>query len=283
MNAISIDLTHKLPQGLTELYSCIEGSAQALGIETLIVGAMARDIVLVHGFGARIERGTRDVDFGINVRTWHDFDNLKARLLDKGFTADRNQAHKLHRIDSTGAPWEVDIIPFGPVAGDNQTILWPPDNAVAMSVLGFQEALEHAWVVAIKDEPEFSCNVATPAGVCLLKLIAWTERDRQTRKKDASDLLYLMATYHCIPDVENALYEEGYAEANNWDMTLASAMKLGSDTGAIAQQGTARYITESLIHKPQVMADLTNDMIRQSPDSNGQVELILNTFVATLT
>lgn len=32
----------------------------------LVVGAMARDLILVHGYNARIERGTRDVDFEQN-------------------------------------------------------------------------------------------------------------------------------------------------------------------------------------------------------------------------
>lgn len=280
VNAISIDLVGKLPHGLTELYCCIQSSARALDIQTLIVGAMARDLVLVHGFDAQIERGTRDVDFGINVGTWREFEILKTRLVGEGFQADRNQAHKLVRNDSDGTPWEIDIIPFGPVADDSLTILWPPDHSIAMSVMGFQEAFEHAWVVTITDEPSVRCNVASPAGVALLKLIAWTERDSQTRKKDASDLLYLMDTYRHIPHIGNTLYEEGFAERSDWDLRLAGAAKLGADAGAIANTATHQYTANRIMQAPSAVLNLANDMARQSNGAHTDAEAMLDTFSA---
>lgn len=62
MNNTSINIEGKLPQGLVALYADVSNHAQALGINYLVVGAMARDLVLVHGFNATIERGTKDVD-----------------------------------------------------------------------------------------------------------------------------------------------------------------------------------------------------------------------------
>jgi predicted nucleotidyltransferase len=41
---------------------------------------VARDLVLAYGFDAGIERGTRDVDFGIQVNSWEDFQTLKDAL-----------------------------------------------------------------------------------------------------------------------------------------------------------------------------------------------------------
>lgn len=61
----SIDITGKLPKGLVEIYGDIAAHTSALGIDFLVVGAMARDLVLVHGYGSKIERGTQDIDFGI--------------------------------------------------------------------------------------------------------------------------------------------------------------------------------------------------------------------------
>jgi len=72
----SLDLTNKLPAGLVEVYSQINQIAGALDIPILIVGATARDIILVHGFGTAIERGTRDVDFGIEVQNWQHYQIL---------------------------------------------------------------------------------------------------------------------------------------------------------------------------------------------------------------
>ena len=59
----SVNVVGKLPDGLVELYSDIHGHARELAIELLVVGAMARDLVLVHGFGSKIERGTKRCRF----------------------------------------------------------------------------------------------------------------------------------------------------------------------------------------------------------------------------
>jgi hypothetical protein len=69
MKNTSVSIVNKLSSGLGELYADIDAEAKRLNIPYLVVGAMARDLVLVHGYGSKIERGTRDVDFGIKVET----------------------------------------------------------------------------------------------------------------------------------------------------------------------------------------------------------------------
>ncbi|MDO6719802.1 hypothetical protein Q4575_10340 [Psychrosphaera sp. 1_MG-2023] len=68
MKTTSLNVVGKLLEGLVELYQIISSHTDALDIPYLVVGATARDIILHHGFGAAIERGTRDVDFSIRVR-----------------------------------------------------------------------------------------------------------------------------------------------------------------------------------------------------------------------
>lgn len=70
MKNTCVNIAGKLPSGLVELHADIHKHAKELVIDFLVVGAMARDLVLVYGFGPKIERGTRDVDFGINVASW---------------------------------------------------------------------------------------------------------------------------------------------------------------------------------------------------------------------
>lgn len=53
----SLDVSEKLPNELVELYCQIHGIAAKLSVPLLIVGANARDIILVHGNSATIERG----------------------------------------------------------------------------------------------------------------------------------------------------------------------------------------------------------------------------------
>ena len=148
MNSTSINLSGKLPKGLVELYRDVKSVSDGLKIKVLIVGAMARDLVLVHGYGARLERGTRDVDFGISVATWEEFEALKAELIMIGFSESPHLQHRLARNDSEGLPWDIDIIPFGDIANEKNEISWPPNADVVMSVAGFDEALLHAMLIS---------------------------------------------------------------------------------------------------------------------------------------
>lgn len=81
MKNTCVNVAGKLPAELIELYADINKHATALTIDFLIVGVMTRDLVLVHGFGSKIERGTRDVNFGVNVADWDEF--LNKELLNR--------------------------------------------------------------------------------------------------------------------------------------------------------------------------------------------------------
>ena len=86
MHNILLDLRDTLPQGLVEIYRQVQDASTELQLEVLVVGAMARDLVLVHGFGAQLERGTRDIDFAVQVRDWAAFEDLSGALSARGFT-----------------------------------------------------------------------------------------------------------------------------------------------------------------------------------------------------
>ena len=208
------------------------------------MGAMARDLVLVHGYGADIERGTRDVDFGVRVKSWDDFNRLRERLLASGYTANNNP-HCFHCPTTDNLPWQIDIVPFGDIA-ENEKISWPPEHEVVMNVLGFREALTTALKVKISRSPDVIIPVGSPSGICLLKLVAWTDREVDKRAKDASDIKYLLSTYYKIPEIFEALYDDGYMESQDWDEDNAIAMKLGCDVGSIASQEVAEFLKKEL-------------------------------------
>lgn len=176
---ISLDVSEKLPKGLVEVYSQIHGIAAELGVPLLIVGATARDIILVHGYNAAIERGTKDVDFGIEVQSWDHYGVLRAALIEAGFTPHSKKVHQLDTTDSDGLPWEIDLIPFGGISSTDGHIAWPPKHDFIMTVLGFDEVYQNAWDVTLIKSPKRSVKVASPAGILLLKLIIWTERSRE--------------------------------------------------------------------------------------------------------
>lgn len=245
MNSL-INISGKLPAGLVEMYQILERCAKALDIEFLIIGAMARDLVLYHGFGADIERGTRDVDFAIQVDSWQRFNQLKKSLEAKGLIADDREVYRLNFIDSKSMPWELDILPFGELSNDQQDIAWPPEGHTIMSTLGFSEALESAWQVQILAEPEVSVPVANPAAMIILKMIAWTERNPQLRRKDAQDIAYIIKSYSKIPDVYELLHRGEYMEACDWGEDLASAMLLGKVIVDMLGDQAKKYIQDNI-------------------------------------
>jgi predicted nucleotidyltransferase len=111
MKASSLDLADKQELNfLAELIADLR--AVAPHADVLIVGAMARDLLLYHAHGIRAARATEDVDLALAVADWNDFERLRESLLTSdSFEPHPKVAHKLlyrRRM-------EVDLIPFGGV------------------------------------------------------------------------------------------------------------------------------------------------------------------------
>jgi len=159
MNGL-LDLTDKIGLASMATLRSVHEIASNLKLPYVIVGATARDMIMHHGYGARIQRATEDIDFGIQVSSWNDFDALNEKLHQNGF----NQGMQQHRfIGPENIP--VDIVPFGDIESDNSEISWPPDGVYVMSMRGFQEAIENAQQFLIHKDPEVIC----PEGWSMLK------------------------------------------------------------------------------------------------------------------
>ncbi len=260
MKNTSVNIVGKLPLGLVALYADIQGHAKTLDIDILVIGAMVRDLVLECGFDAKIQRATLDLDFGINVANWDEFNALKESLLEAGYASDEHIVHQLTHKDKEGVPREIDIIPFGKIADENNRISWPPGQDIVMNVHGFTEAFEHALEAQIGEVPDIVIPVASPEGFALLKLVSWLDRGRESRPKDASDFFYMIQNYHKIPEILDALYEKGYMEAQEWDELNASAMKLGKDVAAIASQESIKLLESGLFKHPERAEQFAREM-----------------------
>jgi predicted nucleotidyltransferase len=275
----SIDICEKLPRGIVPLYRAIDTAAKTLNIPYLVVGAMARDLVLVYGFEARIERGTRDIDFGIQVDSWDDFQNLKEALIAQGFTTTREEQRLVGPEDWDLSLDTLDLIPFGGIQDEAANISWPPQGNRVMNVLGFDEALQNATSVIISRDPMLEIPVASPQGMALLKLVAWTDRDADKKARDAIDFHYLMTSYSKIDKIDGLTYTEGMMERYDYDGDLASAYLLGKHTGEIAQPVTKTYILGAFNGDipGRTRQDLMLDMSRFSEAD--RVEDLLDAFL----
>lgn len=235
-----MDLLHKLDDELIARYRTISTVSKRLGIPFLVVGASSRDLIFYHSHGLRIQRATKDVDFGIQVPSWEFFDKVKKELIAEGFSESKN-AHRLIRGDI----YPIDIVPFGEISNVDLNIEWPPDGDRVMSVLGFQEAFEHSNLIRISREPDICISVATPAGLTLMKLIAWRDRDRTLRKKDALDLKYIFESYERLPNNQTRVFEDiELLENYDADIMLIGAYLLGKDTNSIASDRSRKFVAE---------------------------------------
>jgi predicted nucleotidyltransferase len=229
-------------------------------VDFLIVGAMARDLLLHYGHGVPITRATTDIDLGVTVGSWDEFHELSdACLKSAHFTSGRPGNHRL--IHRSGVP--LDLIPFGGVEREDGTIEWPEDNAV-MGVLGYREARATATQVLLPDKTPVS-TVCLPM-LAILKLMAWAERHTYTPRKDASDLILVLG--HYLNDENTArLYEVGahLLEQKDFDYEVAGAWLAGYD---------ARQCIANHSEQPRRVLDAVENVLLTEADANGNLRLI---------
>lgn len=231
-----LDLSKEIDERNRATIVEVATAAEGLGISFIIVGAMARDLILHHVYGAPIKRGTNDIDFGIQISAWDEFNRLKETLFETGYSEDK----QVQRLKDPGGRY-VDIVPFGPLQDIDANVGFPPKGDFKMSVLGFQEALDNSINVVIQKDPVVTAPVVSPQGLALLKIIAWEDRAREKRGKDALDLAYLLGTYERVCGIGDRAYaSEGLMESVDWDLTIACAYLLGQDTAAITKVTTRK-------------------------------------------
>lgn len=227
----------------------VDRVAGELALDYFLVGATARDILLYNVFGLDTHRATYDVDLGVVVEEWPQFEAIKARLVGTGaFVSDDSEPQRLyHRTASEARGYPLDLIPFGGVEQPENEIVWPPDRSMVMNVAGYGEALASA--VPVEVEPNFVVRVASLPALAILKLVAWTDRGTGDRR-DAIDLSMLLRQYGAAGN-DDRLYgtEIRVLAVVNYDFDLAGARLLGMDAGRIAAPATRGQVL-SLLDDP---------------------------------
>jgi predicted nucleotidyltransferase len=216
---------------------------------------------MVHVHGLRPGRATYDIDFGIAVENWDHFARLKEHLIATGdFAADRRALQRLIYSDQgAGFSLPVDLIPFGGVASGDGTIEWPPSRDIVMNVAGFEEALTSSMPVEIA--PGLVVRVASLTGLALLKLVAWSDRGRET-DKDAVDLYRLVTSYANAGNADRIYNTEmNLLEAVGYDMELAGAELLGRDVRGVASSRVFEQI-RLVLKSESDLERLVNQMAR---------------------
>lgn len=269
----SLDLSDRAVLGsLARLLSAVRRAADDTPL--LLVGAAARDILLVHAHGIAMQRATEDTDLAVAVRDWKAFLRLRGALLAAGTFTAEGPAHRLWFGDQ-----RLDIMPFGGVERPDRSIAWPPEGVEVMNVRGLTEALATAIVVRLPGG--VSIDVACLPALAVLKIWAWEDRKYTTPGKDASDL-WMFLRHHAEAGNEDRLYDqesEGLASFA-FDLEKAGAWLLGKDARDVLAHGPdPRGSLETLdaILRPEIDPDGALRLVAQMPPADRDRQLSLLT------
>ncbi len=261
-----LDLSGKIDRLPLSLYEILTDVVASIGTRFFVVGATARDVILEQGFGIRSRRATKDVDVGVRLSGWREFHRLKEGLLASGhFTQTRDAQRFLYRDELL-----VDILPFGEIAIPNPEISWPPEHDVVISVVGIEEAYRAAQTVRVRATPPLDILVATPAGLAIMKTIAWADRP-SGKNRDAHDLAHILEKYLDAGNYDRLLEEhDDLVSVENFDYVRAGARLVGRDIAKIGNPETKARVLAILESETDEDSEyrLIGDMIADSAEAD---------------
>ena len=150
-----------------------------LGVPFGIVGALVPELLL----DARPHRMTNDADVAVVVESLADFDLLKGRLANYGFTRTRLPHRLQHRDGGL-----LDILPFSEaIAPDGRLEL---EEGIVLNMAGFGHVVPSAVPVSIEGGP--TLPLAPLPLYVLLKLVAFSDR---REPKDLAGVLHCLEHY----------------------------------------------------------------------------------------
>ena len=142
-----------------------------------------------------------------------------------------------------------------------------------MSTIGFAEAWHHHLPVVLRQKPYLEIPFASPAGLALMKLVAWLA-GRYERGKDSRDLGLLLAHYHELGNQDRLYDEQVQLLAKvDYDLEMAGAMLLGHDVAAMCQPATKALLAEKILAQDQgeTREALTWSMAKREGAAAGRV------------
>ena len=241
---------------LVELLRKLTDSFSKMDKEFYVIGATARDIVIQQLLDTGSKRRTRDLDIAIAIPDWGTFEQVKQSLIADGFEKSSDMQQRFYYGE-----YELDIVPYGVVAKEDDKIYWPPEEEIAMSVKGFDEVLSEAITVSIDDD--FKVKIASLHGLFLLKFNAWLDRNTKT-SKDAEDMSFIFSNYF-LANLEREIHQEVY-DWENFDDYIVGGYWLAYDIVALLNKEQLCYykeIIEGELAKEEE-SRLINQMIENS-------------------
>lgn len=245
MSRSLLDLSGKIDPLTIELFEIIKSAADTGDTKFFVVGASARDMILEHGYEIKTKRATMDIDLGVQVADWGQYEKLKQGLIDTtNFEQDRQEQRLKYKNILL-----IDIIPFGEIAEPEHSYTWPSEDGNEMNTLGFSESYEDAILARLRHNPVLDIKLTSLAGLAIMKIIAW--HDNPARGRDAQDLSLILHNYlyagneERIFDEENDIFDKIKKEQGDYHKN-AGARLLGRDIAKMALPESNKKIIEIL-------------------------------------
>ena len=255
MTITSTRLSNPLDAKKVETLLRVAPLTKQRGVPLLLVGAFARDVHLWHVHHIEIIRSTADIDLSIQLPSWDAFESLRDQLLQSGFEKPNPDHQETFRDTVTGQ--EIDLIPFGAISQDGEKIIWP-GGGHPFSIVGFQDALEHALLLEITDgKATEALHIATLASLVLLKIVAISDSPQDRRKKDAVDVGFIIEKYLHTGHRERLKGAVGAAimASCHDDLQRAAAYLIGEDMQRQTTAGTRSKVAALLAHEIDSQSD----------------------------
>lgn len=203
-----IDLTGRTDVPVPEnILRDLTAVCRASGVEFLVIGAAARDLVIHSQQRTQPVRATKDIDIAVAVRNDEHFHRLSAELTRKGRAP--------HKFIADGV--ELDVIPFGGNEVDRSVTF---ADGTVFDATGIAEA--HSTAVLVRMPKGTEVRVASPAALTALKILAWGERHADN-SKDALDLATILTAMSEDPFDDEVWDDEDALDAADADIFAAAS------------------------------------------------------------
>jgi len=263
MSRVSVSISSDIGADKVSALRYIKVVADEMGIPFIVVGAFARDMFYNHIHQIPSPRRTLDIDLGVEVADWEEFNRLTGTLTGQAYLIATPSPHRFVTKEDV----VVDIVPYGKIAGEAKTVSWPPEHETVMSMVGFEEAYASALQVTLSDDPVLKILMPSAPALALLKLISWDD-SYPRRERDAQDLLFMMENYEGT-GIEDLIYDDHaeLLEQEKYDPRLVSVRLLGRYIAELCSNDTLQVVAEILARETDEDGELRllTHMVKGAP------------------
>lgn len=235
-------LQKEIPENILETLTIVTTVADDLQIPAFIVGATARDLILEYVYQAGIRRATDDIDFGVAVESWEQYEKLKSALISTGkFRDDSKMEQRLWQGRGINE-MKIDLVPYGGIESPVGTVTFPPTE-FEMNTKGFAEAYQNCLKIKIRDDSEI--RLVSLPGLVMLKFVAYDDRPFE-RQADLQDIWYVMTKYLDAGNEDRLYQDSDLLTDENFNFRTVGARLLGRDLAKILNDQTKKIVLKYL-------------------------------------